>query len=67
MAAIKGQEADLPFRQFLEGSGSENGRFKIRQVSVSNETQRKPKSHFAYAKRVGIKAESCYALDPYHQ
>ena len=57
MAAIKGHEIDLTFRQFPEGPAAKNAKFKICQLSVSNETQRKPKSHLANAKQVGIKSK----------
>ncbi|WP_288142628.1 hypothetical protein, partial [Mesorhizobium sp.] len=55
---------NLSFLQFPAGA-AQKWKIQICQVSVSNETQRKPKSHFANAKQVGIKAESCYALTQY--
>ncbi|WP_292312846.1 hypothetical protein [Mesorhizobium sp.] len=64
MAAIKCREINLSFLQFPAGA-AQKWKIQICQVSVSYETQRKPKRHFANAKQVGIKAKSCYAPTQY--
>ncbi|WP_287083503.1 hypothetical protein [Mesorhizobium sp.] len=49
----------------ISSGAARKWKIQICQVSVSNETQGKPKSHLANAKQIGIKAKSCYALTQY--